>query len=114
MQSTCCLLFKADVLFIDADFVPNCGDADDLEALSAKLKQECNLIQCEAFTIVPGEWTECDKECDTGIQTRQISCMSSLGYPISHSMCNAMVIKTIPTFQLCNTQECPKFYYKYR
>lgn len=68
-----------------------------------KTEQPCQVQLCtdEWYT---SEWTECSKPCDTGVQTREITC-------INNEQCVSMNCDEIakpPIRQACNTIECPE------
>ncbi|XP_076354586.1 thrombospondin type-1 domain-containing protein 4-like isoform X2 [Tachypleus tridentatus] len=65
-------------------------------------KQACNLAECRPEWYVT-EWSECTKSCDTGVQTRSVTCVD-LEQQISQQ-CN--LAERPNARQACNISECP-------
>ncbi|CEF59256.1 A disintegrin and metalloproteinase with thrombospondin motifs 9 [Strongyloides ratti] len=62
---------------------------------------ECNRIPCPHW--VYGEWTECSRTCDGGIQVRHASCHDASSKDVNPNLCPR---NELSTRQQCNTQPC--------
>uniref|UniRef100_A0AC35U444 Peptidase M12B domain-containing protein n=1 Tax=Rhabditophanes sp. KR3021 TaxID=114890 RepID=A0AC35U444_9BILA len=67
-------------------------------------EMECNRIPCPHW--VYGEWTECSRSCDSGVQMRHASCQDGAGKELPPQSClrNELVSR-----QTCNKNPCRKW-----
>lgn len=67
--------------------------------------QECNAQPCASYSWHVTPWTNCTKECDGGVQTRQVECHGSDGKKYADDACLQTRKKPIVK-RNCHTESC--------
>ncbi|GMH52349.1 hypothetical protein TrLO_g4395 [Triparma laevis f. longispina] len=88
-------------------------DPDDVALLCPADKptmiQECNIDSCSGYYWNVTSWSTCSKDCNTGSQSRAVTCHSSPLNVANKAECEQRAGAEPPTTQSCNTFACPSY-----
>lgn len=62
--------------------------------------------QCEGYSWLISEWTNCSKPCGGGKQSRTITCLDTAGKSVHIDFCDESELHSVPSTQNCNEEEC--------
>lgn len=71
--------------------------------------QECNRQPCEMFQWNATEWSECSVPCGNGWRTRELTCVSTFGYPAASEECGER--PEGGTVEQCGAATCESAYW---
>lgn len=81
----------------------NSSNCDSLH--QAETSSTCNVDPCPTYSWKIGAWETCSSLCNSGLQTRSVTCISSVGNTTVQDVNCGGVTKPI-TEQTCNTDPC--------
>ncbi|GMH72250.1 hypothetical protein TrST_g2227 [Triparma strigata] len=97
----------------DDDYKGILVDPDDVALLCPEDKpattQECNIDSCAGYYWNVSSWGSCSRTCNTGSQSRTVTCHSSPLDVAAGSLCEQFAGAEPPTTQACNAFACPSY-----
>jgi len=71
--------------------------------------RRCNTEPCLSFFWHVGAFGKCSSQCNGGVRTRAVTCMSSAGSSAKEELCQAYAGSKPSTQESCNVQPCGTF-----
>ena len=73
------------------------------------VEEECNKEECVTYEWSLSDWSNCSKDCGTGMRTRTVSCKNMRGNEVEDNYCNISEKPQELLEEQCNTNNCETY-----